>query len=467
MNAPIIWIVVPLGTGIILWFLRRRRGFVGGIAAGLSAFLASLAAVFPIGEVIRLGGLQFELGESLFVLGRSFNLTNNERPLLVVIFFVCAVWFASGLVLKQHRFFAPFGLMVVSALIGALAVQPFLYAALLVELAVLLSIPLLVPPGEPVQSGVQRFLIFQTMGMPFILLAGWVFGSGDIAQIDPAILPRAAVVLGLGFALWLGVFPFYFWVPQLTNQTHPFSAGFVLSLLPVSILMLGLDFISQIGWLRASSGMFLVVQLTGVLMIITAGGWAAFQDDISRLFGYAVILESGYALLSIGLNTLPGYMIFAAGLLPRLLNLFVLATALSVLKNHGQPTDFDHLQGIFQRFPVAVIGLALALFSISGIPLLAGFPVRLEALELFASQRPVLIGWVLLGNLGFLIGVIRVLLHVVRVADQPEQRLETWKERGLLLGGMLFLVLFGLMPGVFYQSVIFILRVAPALLTAR
>ncbi|MFN7035637.1 MAG: proton-conducting transporter membrane subunit [Bellilinea sp.] len=467
MNAPIIWIVVPLGTGIILWFLRRRRGFVGGIAAGLSAFLASLAAVFPIGEVIRLGGLQFELGESLFVLGRSFNLTNNERPLLVVIFFACAVWFASGLVLKQHRFFAPFGLMVVSALIGALAVQPFLYAALLVELAVLLSIPLLVPPGEPVQSGVQRFLIFQTMGMPFILLAGWVFGSGDIAQIDPAILPRAAVVLGLGFALWLGVFPFYFWVPQLTNQTHPFSAGFVLSLLPVSILMLGLDFISQIGWLRASSGMFLVVQLTGVLMIITAGSWAAFQDDISRLFGYAVILESGYALLSIGLNTLPGYMIFAAGLLPRLLNLFVLATALSVLRNHGQPTDFDHLQGIFQRFPVAVIGLALALFSISGIPLLAGFPVRLEALELFASQRPVLIGWVLLGNLGFLIGVIRVLLHVVRVADQPEQRLEIWKERGLLLGGMLFLVLFGLMPGVFYQSVIFILRVAPALLTAR
>lgn len=467
MSAPILWIVIPLVAGMTLWLLRRRRWLAGGIAAGLSAFLAGLAAALPIGEVIRLGGLQIELAESLFILGRSFNLTNNERPLLVVIFTACAVWFGGGLILRQHRFFAPFGLMVVSALIGALAVQPFLYAALLVELAVLLSIPLLVPPGEPVQSGVQRFLIFQTLGMPFILLSGWVFGSGDIAQIDPAILPRAAVILGLGFALWLGVFPFYFWVPQLTNQTHPYSAGFVLSLLPVSILMLGLDFISQIGWLRASSGMFLIIQLTGMLMIITAGIWAAFQDEISRLFGYAVIFESGYALLSIGVNTLPGYMIFAAGLLPRLLGLFVLATALSVLKNHDQPTDFDHLQGIFQRFPVAVIGLVLALFSMSGIPLLAGFPVRLEALELFASQRPLLIGWVLLGNLGFLIGVIRVLLHVVRLADQPEQRLENWKERGILLIGMLFLFLFGLMPGVFYQSVIFILRVVPALLAAR
>ncbi len=467
MSAPVTWIILPLGIGLILWLLRRRRWLSGGLSIGVSFLLALLAAVVPIGEIVRLGGLQIELGESFFVLGRSFTLTNNERPFLVLIFLVCAVWFAGGLILKQHRFFAPFGLMVVSALIGALAVQPFLYAALLVQLAVLLSVPLLVPPGEVVQSGVQRFLIFQTMGMPFILLAGWVFGSGDIAQIDPAILPRAAVILGLGFALWLAVFPFYFWVPQLTHQTHPYSAGFVLSLLPVSILMLGLDFISELGWLRASSVLFLIIQLSGVLMIITAGIWAAFQDEISRIFGYAVILESGYALLSIGSNTLPGYMIFAAGLLPRLLGLFVLATALSVLRNRGQPTDFDHLKGVFQRFPVAVVALVLALFSISGVPLLAGFPVRLEALELFASQRPLLIGWVLLGNFGFLIGVIRILLHVVRLTEEPEQSLESWKERSVLLGGMLFLFLFGLMPGVFYQSVIFILRVAPALLTAR
>ncbi|GIV65905.1 MAG: hypothetical protein KatS3mg047_0298 [Bellilinea sp.] len=467
MSAPILWIIIPLGVGVILWVLRRRRWLASGVAAGLSAILAILAAVLPIGEVIRIGGTQIELAESLFVLGRSFILTNNERPFLVVVFATCAVWFVGGLILQQHRFFAPFGLMVIAALIGAFAVQPFLYAALLVELAVLLSIPLLVPPGEAVQSGVQRFLIFQTLGMPFILLAGWVFGSGDIAQIDPAILPRAAIVLGLGFALWLGVFPFYFWIPQLTKQTHPYSAGFVLSLLPVSILMLGLDFVSQIGWLRASSTLFLIIQLTGMLMIITAGVWAAFQDEISRLFGYAVILETGYALLSIGLNTLPGFMVFAAGLLPRLLGLFVVATALSVFKNNGQLTDFDHLQGIFQRFPVAVIGLVLALFSMSGMPLLAGFPVRLEVLELFAAQRPLLIGWVFLGNLGFLIGVIRVLLHVVRLADQTEQRMESWGERVILLGGMLFLFLFGFLPGVFYQSVIFILRVAPALLTAR
>lgn len=467
MSAPVIWIVIPLVTGMILWLLRRRQWLSGGIAVALSALLAVLAAAMPIGVNLRIGGLQIEVGESLFILGRSFTLTNNERPFLVMIFTVCAVWFAGSIILKQHRLFTPFGLMVVSALIGALAVQPFLYAALLVQLAVLLSIPILVPPGEVAQSGVQRFLIFQTLGMPFILLAGWVFGSGDIAQIDPAILPRAAVLLGIGFALWLAVFPFYFWLPQLTDQTRPYSAGFVLSLLPVSILMLGLDFISQVGWLRSSSVMFLMIQLTGVLMIITAGVWAAFQDEISRLLGYAVIFESGYALLTIGLNSLPGYMIFAASLLPRLLGLFVLTSALAVLKNKAQPTDFDHLQGVFQRFPVAVIALILALFSISGVPLLAGFPVRLEALELFAAQRPLLIGWVLLGNLGFLIGVLRVLLHVIRLAEEPAQNLERWAERVVLFGGIIFLFLFGIMPGVFYQSVIFILRVAPALLTAR
>ncbi len=104
MSAPILWIIIPLGVGVILWVLRRRRWLASGVAAGLSAILAILAAVLPIGEVIRIGGTQIELAESLFVLGRSFILTNNERPFLVVVFATCAVWFVGGLILQQHRF---------------------------------------------------------------------------------------------------------------------------------------------------------------------------------------------------------------------------------------------------------------------------------------------------------------------------------------------------------------------------
>ncbi len=466
MSAPVIWIVIPFFTGLIAWLLRRNYGLSYGLVIGVSILLSVLAGVLPVGQIFRLGMVELEIGESLFFLGRSFNLTNNERPFLMLVFTACSIWFVGGLILKQHRFFASFGLMAVSALVAALAVQPFLYAALLVQIAVLLSIPLLVPPGELMTVGVQRYLIFQTLGMPFILVAGWVFGSGEIGQIDPTVLPRAAVILGLGFALWLAVFPFYFWLPQLTNQTHPYSAGFVLSLLPVSILMLGLDFISQVGWLRASTNMFLATQIGGILMVVTAGIWAAFQDDIRRLFGYAIILETGYALMAIGENALSGYMMFAASLLPRLLGLFMLSLSLAVYFNRKQLTDFDHLQGVFQRFPVTTIGLVLALFSIAGVPLLAGFPVRLEMLEQLAARQPLFIGWVLVGNLGFIIGVLRVLIHVVQLTDAPVEKMESRLERVVLSAGMIFLFLFGIMPGGFYQGVIFVLRAAPALLQA-
>ncbi|MEN4011052.1 MAG: proton-conducting transporter membrane subunit [Bellilinea sp.] len=467
MSAPVIWIVLPLIAGIVLWFLRQNRILSVGLAVFLTAALALLAAFFPIGEPVRLGGLRLELTESLVLLGRRFVLSNNERSFLTLIYGAGAAWFIGAFGIWVHRFFVPFALAVLAALVAAFSVEPFLFAALLVEVAVLFSIPLLAPPGEPVKTGVQRYLIFQTLGMPFVLFAGWVFGSGDAAQINAELLIRAALMLGLGFALWLAIFPFFSWVPQLVNETHPFAAAFVLSFVPVSILMLGLDFVSGFGWLRSSQQLFDVLRIAGILMITTGGIWAASQDQLPRLLGFAVIFETGFALLAIGLNTLPGLMLFAAGLLPRFLALFVLALALGILKNHRQAMNFDQMKGVFQRYPFTSIALLTAIFSMSGIPLLAGFPVRLELLEQVARQSVVETGWALAGNLGFLIGGLRVLLHVVRASDAPFVRSESLIQRIILLLGSLFLLLFGLLPGVFYQSVIFVLRIAPALLTPR
>lgn len=467
MNAPLIWIVLPLIAGVLLWFLRQHRTLSVGIAVFVTAVLALLAAYAPIGEPIRLGGLRLEIADSLFVLGRRFVLTNNERAFLTLIYGAGAVWFIGASGIWVHRFFIPFALAVISALVAAFSVEPFLYAALLVEVAVLFSIPLLAPPGEPVKIGVQRYLIFQTLGMPFVLFAGWVFGSADATQISADLLLRAALMLGLGFAFWLAVFPFYSWVPQLVNETHPYAAGFVLSFVPVSILVLGLDFIGGFGWLRSSQQLYEILRIVGILMIATAGIWAAFQDRLTRIFGYAVIFESGFALLAIGLNTLPGLMLFAAGLLPRFLALFIMALALGILKNHRQPMDFDHMRGLLQHYPLTSIALLMAIFSIGCIPLLAGFPVRLELLEQVAALSMGETLWVLAGNLGFLIGGLRVLTHVVRSSDEVQPRVESWMQRGILAGGILFLLLFGLLPGVFYQSVIFVLRVAPSLLTPR
>ncbi len=463
MNAPILWILVPGVWALLLWLLRRYQVLALGLAAGMCLILSLLAAVVPIGETVTLGSLSFNLSSTLPVLGRRFVLSANDHVLLTLLYGLAAVWFGLAVLAWPHRLFAPFGLGMLVAMVAALAVEPFLYAALLVETAVLLSIPFLSPPGRVIGPGLQRYLIFQTLAMPAILFAGWIISVAGATPADTSMFTRAGMLLGLGFAFWLAVFPFYNWLPMMMTETHPFPAGFVLSLVPTAILLLSLDFISATGFLRESQAMFDVLRITGVVMVVTAGLWAAFQVNLGRLFGYAVIFETGFALLAISLNNLSGWMLFAAAFLPRLLALLVLAFSLSSLGNKGLPLTFDGVRGLAHRFPLISLGLLIPILSITGFPLMAGLPVRLEVFEQMAPiSRTALIG-AAIGTVGFLFSAMHLIVQLVHGDDRKWEFGETWSERIILAGGLVFIFLFGIFPNQFYNSILFILQSFPEL----
>ena len=463
MSAPILWIVIPAGGALLLWLLRRNQTLCLILAAVLSFLLAALSVVIPIGETVNLGSLSFTLSSTLPVLGRRFVLTAGDQMMVTLLYGLGTVWFGLAILAWPHRLFPAFGLGMLVMLVAALAVEPFLYAALLVETAVLFSLPILSPPGRSVGQGLQRYLIFQTLAMLAILFAGWVLGAAEANPADTAMFQRAGIFLGLGFAFWLGVFPFYNWLPMMVTETHPFPAGFVLSVLPTAILLLGLDFINATGFLRASVALFDIVRIIGVVMVVTAGLWAAFEVNLARLLGYAVIFETGFALLAINLNSLSGYLLLAASFLPRLLALLVFAFALSVLENQGLPLKLSSVRGMARSYPLTSLALLASLLSIGGYPLLAGLPVRLEIFEQLAvTSRIGLIGTGI-GTAGFMFSGLHLLSELVHSDERTWHLSERWPQRIVLIGGCIFLVVFGIFPEAFYNSILFILQAFPQL----
>ena len=173
MSAPLIWIILPLVVSLVLWFQKERHQLVILLAAGLCLLLAFLAWRAPIDSLIQLGPVSFIISSSLTFLGRSFILASSNSAFLILIYLIGAFWLFGAIAAGVPDIFVPLGLALISLLVAALSVQPFLYAALLIEVAVLLSIPMLVPPGKAAGQGVIRYLIFQTLALPFILLAGW------------------------------------------------------------------------------------------------------------------------------------------------------------------------------------------------------------------------------------------------------------------------------------------------------
>ena len=266
-------------------------------------------------------------------------------------------------------------------------------------------------------------------------MAGWASGLVEANLPGTRWVVQAIVFLGLGFAFWLAVFPFYTWVPLLAQETAPYIFGFLLGMLPVGVLWIALGFLDSFTWLRTSFAVVEGLRLTGGLMVLTAGIWAAFQTNLARMLGYAILLENGYALLAISLNSSLGLDLLAASLVPRLVGIALWSFALAVYHKHGITAELDGLAGVLRRYPVVSSALALAYFSVGGLPLLASFPVRQPLLETLAAlNQPVAVA-AIVGNLGFLLGGYRLLAAMVRSDEKEWQISEGGIESGDARGG--------------------------------
>ena len=452
MSAPILWIVFPALIGTVLLPFWRKSRLVIGLAAGACLLLGLLAWQTPLGTVVRIGPVSFQISTVLEVFGRRFVVNATDRPFLILIYLFGGVWILGTRPAGAPGYFPPLGLIMIALMVAAQAVEPFLYAALIIELMVLISLPLLSLPGRGAGPGMQRYLVFQTLAIPIILMAGWAAGLVEANPPGAHWVIQAVLFLGLGFSIWLAVFPFYTWVPLLAQETSPYLFGFLLGLLPVGVLFIFLGFLDTYAWLRDSLLVVDGLRLTGGIMILTAGIWAAFQTDLSRLLGYAILLENGYALLAISLHSTLGVELFAAGLIPRLVAIGLWALALAIFQKSGVLTTLAGLSGALRRYPVASSALVLAYFSLGGLPLLASFPVRQPLIEALAGSSLAVTGAAALGNLGFLLGAYRLLAVLVRSDDPAWMLSERRIDAVMLIVAVAFLIVIGFFPGIVLRN---------------
>lgn len=459
MSAPILWIVLPLALGGFLLLFRRERVLTA--LGGSSAVILSLAALFlPIDVALGSGALSFKLAGSLNVLGRSFVLEAAHGPLLAILYGLAAMWFFGAESLGLARRLIPMGIAILALLVAAIAVRPFLFAAVFIEIAVLLSVPMLLPLNQRPGRGMARYITFQTLAVPFILFAGWLLTGIETSPGDVTLTLQATAMLALGFAFLLAVFPLYTWIPMLMEESHPYLVGFLLWLLPQTTTLFAIGFLDRYTFLRNSMELMATLRGVGLLMVVSAGGWAAFQRHLGRLMGYAAVVETGFLLIAIGLRTTAGIQLVFLQMIPRGLGMAVWALSLSAIQNQVNPPRFSNVQGVARVLPIATMGVIFANLSASGFPLLAGFPIRLALLESLARESIGLTLWLALGLLGLTVGAIRTLaVATLSETESAWQVRETRTQFALIALGILALIGLGFFPQISH----FLLRNLPAL----
>jgi len=463
VSAPLIWIFLPGLFAVILFLLQHKEKLVIVMGTLFAILLASTAWYVPIGAEISLGPITYTIVETLTILGRRFVIEPPDRYILVLVYLGVAFWFGGAFWARCSRRFVPFGLGIAALLTAALAVEPFLYAALLIEIAVLASIPIITTPGMAIGRGALRFLIFNSLGFPFILFTGWLLAGVEASPGKTETVLHAAIMMGMGFAFLLAIFPFHTWIPMLAEEAHPYAVAFVFYELTLAVSLFGLGFLDRYVWLRNSPDVYNLLLSVGVMMVAIGGIWAAGQRHLGRMMGYAVVMEIGYSLLAVSIQglgaTRVGPGLFFALLLPRGLSLGVWALALVVIaselatKTEGHPKRilrFRSVQGAARRLPLTALALLLAHFSLAGLPLLAGFPSKFALVSFIARQSPIAAMVVMFGIVGFLTAGLRSLAVLVMGQDETEWRsIENIGEKILLSFGGISLFIAGLFPQLF------------------
>ncbi|MDJ1156759.1 NADH-quinone oxidoreductase subunit NuoN [Chelatococcus sp. SYSU_G07232] len=181
------------------------------------------------------------------------------------------------------------------------------------------------------------------------------------------------VFLAAGLAFKISAVPFHMWTPDVyEGSPTPVTAFFAAATKMAAMAMTVRVFVGAFPGI-VPQWQQIVVFIAIASMVL--GAFAAIgQRNIKRLMAYSSIGHMGYALVGLAAGTeqgVNGVLVYMALYLAMTLGAF--ACIIAMRREGGMVEEIDDLAGLARSQPALAFCLAMLLFSLAGIPPLAGF----------------------------------------------------------------------------------------------
>ena len=186
------------------------------------------------------------------------------------------------------------------------------------------------------------------------------------------------VVVGLvfvlaGLAFKVSAVPFHMWTPDVyEGAPTPVTAFFATAPKVAAVALMMRVLAGPFGDLSAQWGQVIWVVAAGSMIL---GGFAAIgQRNIKRLMAYSSIGHVGYALMGLAVLNESGYrgvLVYMA--IYVVMNLGTFAVLVAMRRQGRALEEVDDLAGLGRTDPAMALWMAVFMFSMAGIPPLAGF----------------------------------------------------------------------------------------------
>lgn len=267
------------------------------------------------------------------------------------------------------------------------------------------------------------------------------------ASTPNALLWIAVLFLFCGIGFKLTLFPFYTWAPDVyEGAPTPVTAVLSVTSKATAIAFLVVLVYGPLAPIREQIAP-LIALLAGITLFVGNLG-ALKQTRLRRFMAYSSIAQAGYIMVALLGNgelakTAIIYYLFVYTV-ANYLAFFVFA-----IIGHYREENFDSLRGLSKQNTPLAVALAVAMFSLAGIPPLAGFFGKFHLFFSGASTGHYgLVVFAVLNNVLALYYYLQVIKSAW--ADEPEKELSplqmTMRQRVTIVLLTAAVILIGLLP---------------------
>jgi len=278
--------------------------------------------------------------------------------------------------------------------------------------------------------------------------------SNNLNQTNPgAIFGIVFVIVGLAFKV--SAVPFHMWTPDVyegspTSVTSFFAIVPKIAAMTIFIRFLYVPFVNIM-----SQWQSIIVFLSIASMILGAVA-AIGQSNIKRLIAYSSIGHIGYALAGLATGTNEGIQSTIMYLIIYLfMNLGLFSCIFMMKRENIFDENINDLSGLSKNHPLLALSFLVLLFSLAGIPPLAGFFAKFYIFMAVIESN-----MYLLAVIGLLTTVISAFyyLRIIKIIyfDKPVKRFDTSYDWGLkipLILSTIIVLIYFIYPSILIDTV--------------
>lgn len=317
------------------------------------------------------------------------------------------------------------------------------------------------------EAGMKYFLLgafatgFLLFGIALIYGATGSFNVEEITGVlskgstSPLFIQVGVLMILIGFLFKISAVPFHFWAPDVYEGAPTLVTAFMATVVKTAAFA---------SFYRLFSSCFLpfhetwgpAVAVLAAITMLTGNILAVYQKSFKRMLAYSSIAHAGYMMMAIAtINEVSAGAIFFYATAYSLGSLGAFSCLHAMISGTGR-VELDTLNGMGKKQPFASVLLIVIMFSLAGIPPVAGFFAKYYLF--FGTLNSGYTWLVLIAILASLIGVFyyfRVIYAVLKEESIDSKGFKVEKEHAFLLAAVAVIsLILGIFPS-YIQTLLF------------